>query len=457
MKEKRVFQCTKCGYKTAKWMGRCPQCQSWDSFAETLETKDGGRSLPKDKPLKYQKLKEVAISDRSRFVTGLSEFNRVTGGGIVRDSVTIITSPPGGGKSTLALIISAEAASQGIPVLYATGEESAGQIKSRADRIIGDIPESLWIISDTSLDNVIDAVNKIDPEIIIIDSIQTFSLSEFYPARAGNPVQTMECASRLQAIAKNAENPKAVIIIGQMNKSDELAGLRALEHLVDTVLYIEGGSDNELRSIFAAKNRFGSTGEMGFFNMTERGLESIDNPSEYFITKREKGEEVSGSAITVIREGLRPIIVEIESLVSEAFMPYPSRIGDSLRRDQLNTLVSIMEQRGGIRLSDKNIVIKAMGGIRLREPSVNLAVIMSIISSVYDIPIGSDTAFIADVGLTGELKKVPSAEARIKELARMGFKRVYIAEDALKGGIPEINILRFRTLGQVIEDVFGRN
>ena len=268
-------------------MGRCPQCQSWDSFEETLETKDGGRSLPKDKPLKYQKLKEVAISDRSRFVTGLSEFNRVTGGGIVRDSVTIITSPPGGGKSTLALIISAEAASQGIPVLYATGEESAGQIKSRADRIIGDIPESLWIISDTSLDNVIDAVNKIDPEIIIIDSIQTFSLSEFYPARAGNPVQTMECASRLQAIAKNAENPKAVIIIGQMNKSDELAGLRALEHLVDTVLYIEGGSDNELRSIFAAKNRFGSTGEMGFFNMTERGLESIDNPSEYFITKRE--------------------------------------------------------------------------------------------------------------------------------------------------------------------------
>ena len=212
----------------------------------------------------------------------------------------------------------------------------------------------------------------------------------------------------------------------------------------------------KLRSIVASKNRFGSTGEMGFFSMTEKGLISIDNPSEFFITKRDINEQVSGSALTVIREGSRPIIAEIESLVSNSFTPYPSRIGEALKREQLNTLISILEQRGGINLFNKNVVIKTTGGIKLKEQSANLATIMSIASSVYDKSISSDIAFVADVGLTGELKKIPSLELRIKELDRMGFKKVYIAKDSIKNmPVTKIEIKEYKTLTQVIADIFG--
>ena len=266
----------------------------------------------------------------------------------------------------------------------------------------------------------------------------------------------MECAGELVHIAKGSEKPRAVIIIGQMNKSDELAGLRALEHLVDTVLIMDGDSQDELRSIIATKNRFGSTGEMGFFAMTEKGLISIENPSEFFMTKRSANEAVSGSALTVVREGSRPIICEIESLVSKSFMPYPLRTGEAFRKEQLNTLISIMEQRCGINLYDKNVVIKITGGLKPREQSVNLAVIMSIVSSVLDKPVKNDTAFIADVGLTGELKKVPAVESRVRELARMGFKNVYLAKT--EGNIKKpdgINIYEMKTLKEVIVSLFG--
>lgn len=245
-------------------------------------------------------------------------------------------------------------------------------------------------------------------------------------------------------------------MVGQMTKEDEIAGLRALEHLVDTVLIIDGESGEELRSLIASKNRFGSTGEMGFFSMTEEGMVPIDNPSEFFMTKREPGQLVSGSALTVMKEGTRPIIVEIESLVSHSFTPYPSRIGESIGREQLNTLISILEQRGRIPLYDKNVVIKSTGGIRLREQSVNLAVIMSIVSSTNNTPIDADTLFIADVGLTGELKKVPSLEARIREADRMGFKRVYIAKGAIrdKSKFKDIKAIELNNIQQVIGHIF---
>ncbi len=456
MKIKTSYVCNECGYKSAKWLGKCPECGNWNTFEESeTEVKKTSSKKTVSKRKTATRLSDVKVNNSDRIITKINEFNRITGGGIVRDSVMIITSPPGGGKSTLTLTIANDIASQGMKVVYATGEESESQIRSRADRILDSINENVWIISDTNMNSVIDAVNTIEPDFLVIDSIQTFALEELLPARAGNPAQTMECAAEVVRIAKSGKKPCAAIIIGQMNKNDEIAGLRSLEHLVDAVFVMEGDSENELRSITATKNRFGSTGEMGFFSMTEKGLVSIDNPSEFFVTQRDPKDAVSGSAITVIREGSRPIIAEIESLVSNSFTPYPSRIGEAIKREQLNTVISILEQRGGIDLFNKNVVIKATGGIKFKEPSVNLAIIVSIASSVYKKPVPSNFAFIADVGLTGELKKVPNLETRIKELYRMGFDKIFIAKGNIKkNDFKNIEIVELKNLKDVLTLLF---
>lgn len=430
MKRKSVFICSNCSYESSGYMGKCPECNTWNSMVETvLQDKrnsklSSGRATIKQ-PVK--RLSEVISTNSDRIVTNISEFNRVMGGGIVKDSITILSAKPGAGKSTLLLQVANDLATMGYKVLYASGEESESQIKSRADRIINKIHSKVWVVSDNSMDNIIENIEEIDPDMIIIDSIQTFILDAFPNSRAGSPTQTMECAYELVQQAKNPNRPRAIFMVGQMTKEDELAGLRALEHLVDCVLIIEGESGEELRTLLTTKNRYGSTGEMGFFNMTEEGMTSIDNPSEYFMTRRENNNLVSGSSITVVREGTRPIILEIESLVSDSFTPYPSRIGECMKREHLNTLVSILEQRGGVKLYDKNVVIKTTGGIKLKEQSSNLALIMSIASSVFQAPLPNDVVFISDVGLTGELKKVPSLEARIREVDRMGFAKAYIA------------------------------
>ncbi len=455
--KKSTYVCSQCGYEMAGYMGRCPECNSWNTMVEkAIETKKtgGAKSLSSKKNTK--RLLDVETRNSQRIVTKISEFNRVMGGGIVKDSVTILAAKPGAGKSTLLLQVANELSSMGKKVLYASGEESESQIKARADRIIKDIDSNLWVVSDNSMDNVLSYIDEVDPDLVIIDSIQTFVLESFPSSRAGSPTQTMECAYELVKVAKNPERPRAVFIIGQMTKEDELAGVRALEHLVDAVLIIEGESGEELRSLLSTKNRYGSTGEMGFFNMTEDGMLSIDNPSEYFMTHREDGNMVSGSCLTVVREGTRPIILEIESLVSDSFTPYPSRIGESMKREQLNTLISILEQRGGIKLYDKNVVIKSTGGIRLKEQASNLAVIMSIVSSVFQVGIPNDYVFISDVGLTGELKRVPSLEARLRELDRMGFRKAFVAA-GYGGNIKTTNleIVDLRLLKDVINMVFA--
>ncbi len=456
--KKSTYVCSECNYEMSGYMGRCPECNSWGTMtekkAETNKVK-GNQSSSVKKSTK--RLLDVETSNSHRIVTNISEFNRVMGGGIVKDSVTILAAKPGAGKSTLLLQVANELSSMGMKVLYASGEESESQIKARADRIIKDINANLWVVSDNSMDNVIKYIEDIDPDLIIIDSIQTFVLDSFPSSRAGSPTQTMECAYELVKVAKNPERPRAVFIIGQMTKEDELAGVRALEHLVDTVLIIEGESGEELRSLLSTKNRYGSTGEMGFFNMTEDGMMSIDNPSEYFMTHREDGNSVSGSCLTVVREGTRPIILEIESLVSESFTPYPSRIGESMKREQLNTLVSILEQRGGIKLYDKNVVIKTTGGIRLKEQASNLAVIMSIVSSVFQVGIPNNYVFISDVGLTGELKKVPSLEVRLREVDRMGFRKAFVAVGFGKNiKTTSLEIVECRTLKEVIDHIYDR-
>ena len=457
MKNKTLYRCSNCGFESIKWLGKCPMCNSWSTLEEvTVEVKNAATKARQASKKTIRKLSEIVSNKSDRIVTGINEFDRVMGGGIVKDSISIITARPGAGKSTLLLQISDAVAKKGYKVVYASGEESDSQIKNRADRILDKIHEGIWVLQETSLDNVLDSINEIDPDILIIDSIQTFTMEASLPARAGSPTQTMECANALLQIAKNERRPRAVIIVGQMTKNDELAGLRALEHLVDTVLIIEDDSDEELRVLVSSKNRFGGI-ENGFFQMCEKGVISIDNPSEFFMTKREDGEIVSGSALTVIKEGTRAIITEIESLVSKSFTPYPTRIGETLGKDKLNTLISILEQRGGIGLYDKNVIIKTTGGIKIREQGINLAVIMSIVSSVKQQGIESNIAFIADVGLTGELKKVPSLESRIKELQRMGFKRVYVPKDSFirENKVKNIDIIELKTLMDVIRHVYN--
>mgnify|MGYP000527480003 FL=1 len=456
MKKKTVYRCSNCGYETIKWAGYCQQCGVWNSMEEVEIEASKKQPIRREKEPAPIRLSEIDGNMNQRIVIGIEEFNRVLGGGIVKDSVTILTARPGAGKSTLLLQISNDVAKRGYRVLYASGEESESQIRNRAYRILKDIPDNIWILSDMSMNNVLKSVDEINPDLIIIDSIQTFILEEF-DSRPGSPTQTIQCANALVDVAKNRSRPRAVIMVGHMTKSDEMAGLRTLEHLVDTVIYLEGESDEPLRTLISTKNRFGRTGEIGLFSMEEEGLIPIDNPSEFFTTKRENGEVVPGTALSVMKEGSRQLIVEIESLVSQSYTPYPSRIGECLRKDQLNTLISILEQRGGVNLYDKNVVIKVTGGLRLREQSANLAVIMSIASSVFNKGIPSDVAFIADVGLTGELKKVPSMDTRIRELDRMGFRRVIIPKYGLKQKL-ELNcieVIEFKYLSEVIEFIFS--
>lgn len=452
MKLKTIYICTNCGEEQIAWSGKCPSCGSWNTLVEEVIKKDNIKTKSKSYSQKASKLKSIEISSTERLITEIDEFDRTIGGGIVMDSVSILTAKPGAGKSTLLLEIAYRLAKKGVKVLYISGEESKSQIKSRSNRIMPEIPEEIYLISTNSMDDTIEEINIIDPDIVFLDSIQTMALEE-YIQRPGTPTQTIECANALVEVCKNSERPRAAIMIGHMTKSGEMAGLMTLEHLVDAVLVLESESDSDLRILRTTKNRFGYTGEIGLFDMLENGLKEVTNPSEYFLTPRE--DKVPGSAISVIKEGSRILTVEVESLVSTSFSQYPIRIGDSLRKDQLNTLISILEQRSGFNLYDKNVILKTTGGLKLNEQSVNLAIIMSIVSSIKNIGIDNKTVFIAEVGLTGELKKVKDIEKRILELDRLGFEKVYIAKGKYDfSRVKNIKIEQLNDINEVIKDVF---
>ena len=440
-KDKKVYICKECGSQSPKWMGKCNDCDAWNTYEEKIVKANSIKSNSSGMVITTSptKLRAIVQSNSDRIVTGVSEFDRVMGGGIVRDSISIISAPPGMGKSTLLLQLANALSLKGYKILYASGEESNSQIKNRADRTVKEIADNFWVVSDTKLDEILQHIETVDADLIILDSIQTFTLEEYSGSRAGSPTQVIECATALKDKAKNPDRPRAVFLVGQMTKADEMAGPRILEHLVDTVLYIEGEDGEELKHLISKKNRYGDTSESGLFRMTEIGMEEICDPSEFFMTKRE--ELVPGSALAVIKDGTRPIVVEVESLVSKSFTPYPSRLSECFaRKEQLGTLISILEERGGVGLYDKNVIIKATGGLKLTETSVNLAVVMSIASSALNHGISTDTVFIGELGLTGELKKVPSLEQRLKEVDRMGFKKAYIPMNSLKPGVKFKNI-----------------
>lgn len=454
-KVKKVYECGECGHRQAVWAGQCPSCKSWGSLREVTvkEDKNKNEEILPDKNAK--KLDEVVTDKSLRIKSSYEEFDRVVGGGLVRDSVSILTARPGAGKSTLLLQLSKSYGDLGYKVIYISGEESESQIKSRADRIMDNLSDNIWILSTNSMDLAIKEAQRVDADIVFLDSIQTFSLIEF-DNKAGSPTQTIEVANKAVELAKDGPKKRALIMIGHMTKKGEMAGLRTLEHLVDTVMILDGQSEEDLRVLTTSKNRFGRTGEIGLFSMREEGLVEIKDPSLYFITEREK--PVEGSAIAVVKEGSRLLEVEIESLVSKSFTPYPQRIGDSLRRDDLNTLISILEERAGLNLYDLNVIIKTTGGLKLSEPSVNLAIMVSIASSMLKVPIKEKTVFIAEVGLTGELKRVPSIRQRLKEIERLGYKKAYVARGSAKQeDFDSLELVQLSSIGDIIRDVFKEN
>lgn len=447
-KVRTTYTCRECGAAHSAWEGRCRSCGAWDSLDETVTRKPGAAGGPRTAPaptVPPKKLKHTSAEESERVLSSITGWDTVLGGGLVKDSVTILTARPGAGKSTLLLQLAQEYAAAGHKVLYATGEESGSQIRARADRLFPSIHENIWLLPTSNLEEVEAQAAAIRADILMIDSIQTFRLPE-HPQRAGTPVQTVACTERIMDLCKNPEQKRAALLVGHMTKADEMAGLRTLEHMVDTVLLLEGDPSEELRMLRSTKNRFGATGEMGLFEMKQHGLMEVKDPSLYFTTQRADAGVV-GSAKTILREGTRMLVMEIESLVSKSYLPYPMRISENMPRDRLNTLLSILEERAQVSLGDKNVIVKTTGNIRLQEPAADLAVLMSVASSVLQRPIPADTAFVAEVGLTGELKRVSHAAQRVKELKRLGYRTVITA----KGGEKTEGITQMTSLKEVIQ------
>lgn len=455
MAKRRRYVCSSCGQVETGWTGKCPACGEWGTMEEqvidtSISGKTRGNADRDERVMPALALSRVPSATSDRLDTGFQEVNRVLGGGLVKDSVTMVTARPGAGKSTLLLQLAEKLARRGLTTLYASGEESPSQIKGRADRIFDRLPDKVYLIATNSMDRVEEEVRRLKPQLLVLDSVQTFEKRDF-AQRAGTPTQTLAVADAVVSLSKSSPRPMASFIVGHMTKSGEMAGLRTLEHLVDTVLFLEDGYDDRLRMLRASKNRFGYTGEVGLFQMGEKGMEEVKDPYALFLTKRDK--PVAGAAISLQREGSRMIPIEIEALVSTAYEAYPSRIGDTIKRDQLNTLIAILEQKAGLLLSGKNVVLKATGGLVIKEKVCDLPILVAIASSLKNAPIDSRDVFLAEVGLTGDLKKVDGLDQRLKELSRLGFRRAFVpafTEEEKRDGL---EVVPCRTIGDVLNRV----
>lgn len=438
-KLKTRYKCTACGAIYAKPAGKCTayDCGKWNTIEEDVESIIEERSAkitnsyPKGVS-RAKKLKEIDNSSEERFFTGMGEFDRVLGGGMVKGSISILTAPPGTGKSTLILQIAQNFAKQGMPVIYASGEESEAQIKLRANRILKELSDDVYVMPGNNLEDIFASVDACNAKVLIVDSIQTCTVS-YIDGKPGGNAQILECSERIRKKAK--DEGLMVVLIGQMTKKDELAGSRQLEHLVDAVFEFE--AVEELRMLRGIKNRFGSIGEIGMFEMDSDGLNPIDNPSKYFLTEREV--PLPGNALGITKEGTRPIVVEIECATSKSLQAFPARYTEGLKREKLNILLTVLEG-SGVNFFEENVIVKPTGGLKLNENATDLAIVMSIISAKKKKPVPEGVVFIGEVGLTGEIKKVPAIETRLRELDRMGFKEVVIPNQSVKGGIEDLNI-----------------
>ena len=424
-KIKKAFFCTNCGNESSKWIGRCPGCNEWNTYVEEIISKEDSnpnQSTFKDFSVKTKpvKLTEVKQNDISRFYSDDPEFNRVLGGGIVPGSIVLIGGEPGIGKSTLLLQIALSL--KDLKILYVSGEESVEQIKMRADRIQVQ-NENLFLYSETCTQAIFDQVKTLEPNLIIIDSVQTV-YSQHILSASGSISQVRECAGEFQRLAKETNIP--VILIGHINKEGEIAGPKLLEHIVDTVLQFEGDRNYTHRLLRTIKNRFGSALELGVYEMKSHGLQPVINPSDILLGNRD--EALSGVAIASTMEGMRPLMIEVQALVANAVYVNPQRSSIGFDTRRLNMLLAILEKRGGFQLSNKDVFLNLAGGIKVSDPALDLAVLAAIISSYKDEEISSNTAFCAEVGLSGEIRAVSRIEQRIAEAEKLGFEKIYISK-----------------------------
>lgn len=449
-KKKTTFVCQSCEYHSPKYLGRCPNCGSWSSFVEEVEVaevKNERVSLTGEKT-RPMKLNEVSSIQVARTKTNMEEFNRVLGGGVVPGSLVLIGGDPGIGKSTLLLQVSTQLSTIGT-VLYVSGEESAQQIKLRAERL-GDIDSEFYLYAETNMQSIRTEIEKIKPDFLIIDSIQTI-MSPDISSVQGSVSQVREVTNELMQIAKT--NNIATFIVGHMTKEGTLAGPRTLEHMVDTVLYFEGERQHTFRILRAVKNRFGSTNEIGIFEMQSQGLVEVLNPSEVFLEERLDG--ATGSAIVVTMEGTRPILAEVQALVTPTMFGNAKRTTTGLDFNRASLIMAVLEKRAGLLLQNQDAYLKSAGGVKLDEPAIDLAVAVALASSYKDKPTHPQECFIGEIGLTGEIRRVNRIEQRINEAAKLGFTKVYAPKNSLTGiKVPkEITVIGVTTIGEVLQKV----
>ncbi|MGH2365127.1 MAG: DNA repair protein RadA [Chloroflexota bacterium] len=417
-----MFLCQQCGNRQPKWLGRCPECGEWSSFVETLEQPRGKASLGHSAPgaAAVQRLADLAPEHLARFEVPLAEFNRVLGGGLVPGSVILVGGDPGIGKSTLLLHVAAQMSDRLAPVLYVSGEESVRQLKLRAERL-GIRADGLLVLAETDLDSLLRRFQEAQPRLVIVDSIQTIC-SEALGSPAGSVGQLRECTQQLIAFAKRTDVP--VFLVGHVTKEGTIAGPRVLEHMVDAVLYLEGERFHAFRVLRAVKNRFGSTDEIGIFEMRDAGLVEVGNPSSVFLEERNSASP--GSAVTVMLEGSRPVLVELQALVAPTYLAMPRRSANGVDGNRLAMLLAVLTRRAGLALGNQDVYVNVVGGLRVGEPAADLGLALAISSSLLDRPLPAELVVFGEVGLGGELRSVQQAARRAREAQALGFTRCLI-------------------------------
>lgn len=456
-----AFFCRECGYESAKWSGQCPACKAWNTFVEEPVSKAkqvrGLADVTRNKTNKPQtggkmrvepvSLSAVSTKDRDRVTTHIRELDRVLGGGIVGGSLVLVGGDPGIGKSTLLLQMCYNLAADGKRVLYISGEESLSQIKLRAQRI-GNASDSLMVLCETSLEQIEDVLVETKPEIVIIDSIQTMYREEITSA-PGSVAQVRETTAVLMQLAKGLDI--SIFIVGHVTKEGVVAGPRMLEHMVDTVLYFEGDKNAAYRILRSVKNRFGSTNEIGVFEMRQEGLAEVANPSEYMLNGRPL--EASGSAVVCLLEGTRPLLVEIQALVCDSNFGLPRRTAAGADYNRVNLLMAVLEKRAGIHLSGSDAYVNIAGGLKVNEPAMDLGIVMALVSSFRNRPMPEDTIVFGEVGLAGEVRAVSQPQIRINEAVKLGFKKCILPEVCLKNvkKTDKINLIGISSVGDAIK------
>ncbi len=446
-KEKIIYSCTECGGQVSKWQGQCPHCTAWNTLVESvaeLETSGKNRYSSLSTTSKMQTLAEVGAEEVSRTPTGIAEFDRVLGGGLVSGGVVLIGGDPGIGKSTLLLQALAHLASHK-KVLYVSGEESAQQIALRAKRLSLDA-RGMYLLAEIQLEKIQSVIKQEKPDVVVIDSIQTM-YSEHLTSAPGSVAQVRESAAQLTRMAKSSA--VTMILVGHVTKDGSLAGPRVLEHIVDTVLYFEGDTHSSFRMIRAFKNRFGAVNELGVFAMTEKGLREVSNPSALFLSQH--GAQVAGSCVMVTQEGTRPLLVEIQALLDEAHSPNPRRLSLGLEQNRLAMLLAVLHRHAGIACFDQDVFINAVGGVKITEPGADLPVLLAIVSSLRNKPLPEKLVVFGEVGLAGEIRPVQRGQERLKEAAKLGFTMAIIPKaNAPKQKIAGMEII---SVGRVDEAV----